>query len=376
MLLSKKELGLEFPLTREYVYFNTAASGLVPQRTISCMQQFWQDAAYPYSLVASTRSRNGESTRQKMARFIGAGEDEVTFVTSTAHALSLVAACLPLGPKDEVLIPANEFPAVVYPFLHGQQTRGYSVKMLDWSEYGPSVEQIENAITPRTRVLALSWIQYLNGYTHDLALISEVCKKRGTILVVDAIQGLGAIPIDVKACGIDVMAAGSFKWLMAGTGLATLYVSRDVQPLLNPVMYNYKGNNTDALDPGFRLNLHPDIRKFELGSENHPGQRALGASVAFLESLGVQRISEHNSSLAQRIRLELIQLGYQVRTRQNEVSPIVTFSCGSREQDERLLAELEEHNVLTCLRGLGIRIAPHLYSTQEDVDRLVEVLTR
>ncbi len=371
-----EQISLQFSLTKKYAYFNTAATGLVPKTVAETMMKYWQQGAYPYGLEVEELVQDPNITRAKMAAFIGAKEHEVAFVTNTAQAMSLAAACLPLARGDEVLIPKREFPAVVYPFLHGARTRGFDVRMLEWKQYGPTADEIEQSITERTRLVCLSWVQYLNGYTNDLVAIGNICKRHGITLAVDAIQGLGSIPLDVKKAGIDILGAGSFKWLMAGTGIATLYVSEDILPNLNPVLFNYRGNMSDVEDPEYKLIYHQDIRKFDLGTDNQAGMIALGASLDFIQGIGIDRIHAHSRALAHRIRQALLEQGYTLNTRENEVSPIVAFSCGSGEEDERLLAKLKEQNIWTCIRGLGIRIAPHLYCTEEDVERLLSACKR
>jgi selenocysteine lyase/cysteine desulfurase len=340
------------------------------------MQDYWHRQAHPNGLGLPDSGPEGEGAEARMARFIGAFESEVTFVTNTSHAISIAATSLPLGPGDEVIIPEREFPAVVYPFLYAAGLRGFAVRFARWRGYGPSPEDLEASMTTNTKVLCMSWVQYQNGYTHDLSKISKMCRQRGVRLVVDAIQGLGIVPLDVKTAGVDILGAGSYKWLMAGTGIATLYVRREVLPEVVPTLFSYRGTRRDVEDPEYKLDIRDDIGKFDLGAGNMPGLAALRASLDFIESIGVPRISGHARALAKRVNEGLRNLGYQVNTREGEQSPIVAFSTGNRPDDEELLSRLKQNHVWTCIRGLGIRIAPHIYCTEEDVELLLAACKR
>jgi len=364
MLSSKINMHEEFPLTSRCSYLNTAARGLVPRRTIEAMQAYWAKAGSPAEQPEST-------ARETVADFIGAAPEEVMMVPNTSYGLSVAAAALPLERGAEVLIPAWEFPSVPYAFLNEAQHRDLVVRFVEWDQYGPTLEQIEDAFTDRTRVLALSWVQYLNGYTHDLAALSAMCRRHGAFLVVDAIQGLGSVPLDVRADGIDVLSAGSYKWLLAGSGAGVFYVRKEILPQLQPRIANFRGMDVHIEDPEYRLAFRDGVGKFKLGSRNRPGEYALETSIKFIMSVGVERIHEHTRKLANLLAEGLRSSGYKVNTRPGEIAPIVAFTTGSREGDEELLGELNKRGVIGAIRGLGIRLGVHLYTTEEDIARVL-----
>lgn len=372
-MLDRDELRLQFPLTREYAYFNTAATGLVPQATVEAMKDYWETTPYPYGL-GGEQDEEQPDTKKLAAELLGADESEVGFVQNTSQGLSIAAASLPLSPGDEVVIPAREFPSVAYPFLYEAERRDLEVRFVEWEGYGPTAAQLEAALTSRTRVLALSWVQYLNGYTHDLKAVGELCAKNDVYLVVDAIQGLGAVPINLSELKVAVLASGAFKWLLAGKGSGLVYVNSDVVQSMDPGYANYRGFDADLEEEGYPLDMHEDVRRFSLGTPNEPGVRALGSSLEFLLEVGIEELNQHVTGLAERIKHTVKERGYTLHTRMEESSPIVAFTTGTTRRDEALLEELKEHKVWACIRGLGLRLSPHLYCTEEAVELVLDLL--
>ncbi len=366
----------QFPHRDECTYLNSATAGLVPADTMKAMSQFWQSAARgaPSKEDASREMIGVEHVRERTARLLGAAAEEVTFTSSTTHGLAIAATSLPLGSGDEVLIPEMEFPSVVYPFLNAAERRGFRVKLLNWEGYGPDLARIESQISGRTRALCLSWVQYQNGYTHDLARLGKLCRERDIFLIVDAIQGLGAIPLNLDGLQVDVVASGTFKWLMSGRGLGILYIRRALTEEMKPALAGYRGVTREVEDPDYHLELLDDVRRFDLGAPNEPGLIALGHSLGVLQQIGVDNVHERASRVAERVRRGAKERGYRINTRDEEVSPIVALSTGTRQTDNALLAHLQQNGISTCIRGMGLRIAPHFYCTEDDADKLLSLL--
>ncbi len=363
----------QFPLTGEYAYLNSAVRGLVPAATIDAMSDYWRRAAHPHGLGLEEKPKQIDA-RARAARLLGVARGEVDFVSSTTHGLAVAATSLPLGPGDEVLIPEMEFPSVVYPFLNEAQRRGFTVRLLGWEGCGPDLDLIESAMTEHTRALCLSWVQYQNGYTHDLETLGKLCRDRNVFLVVDAIQGLGAVPLDLGRVHVDVLTAGTFKWLMSGTGLALLYVRSGLVQELTPGFAGYTGVAREVEDPDYRLQFRDDIERFNLGSANEPGMTALYHSLGLIEEVGIGTIYAGARHLADLVHDGARDKGYTVNSRENEIAPIVALTTGCRERDAELLDRLEAERVCTCIRRMGIRIAPHFYCSEDDVQRLLALL--
>ncbi|MFO8060679.1 MAG: aminotransferase class V-fold PLP-dependent enzyme [Bacillota bacterium] len=373
-MMTEEERRRQFPLVEQYAYFNTAATGLVPTRTIEAMKRYWEAGGHPYGLGLDDPPQLSEDPRTRMARFIGASRKEVNFVSSTTHGLSIAATSFPLGAGDEVLIPEREFPSVVYPFLNQAEIRGFAVRFVPWEGCGPDLEVLASAMSERTRMLCISWVQYQNGYTQDLEALGKLCRDRGVYLVVDVIQGLGAVPLNVDGLGVDLLTGGTFKWLMAGPGNALLYIRRELIEELIPAFAGYLGVTSEVEDPCYKLEFRDDIERFNLGSTNDPAITALFHSLGMIEELGIDEVNAHVRRIAARVREGALERGYIVNTREDEMSPIVAVTTGNRREDEVLLRHLQDSGVYTCIRGMGLRLAPHFYCSDEDVDRLLDLL--
>ncbi len=373
-VIGEEERRRQFPVTEQYAYFNSAATGLVPVRTIEAMKEYWTAGAHPYGVGLDEPHQLSEDPRARMARFVGASREEVNFVSSTTHGLSIAATSFPLGPGDEVLIPEREFPAVVYPLLNQAELGGFDVRFVAWDGCGPGLEQLSSAMSERTRMLCLSWVQYQNGYTHDLRALGALCRERDIFLVVDAIQGLGAIPLNLEGLGVDLLTAGTFKWLMSGPGNALLYVRRERIEQMRPAFAGYLAMTAEVEDPCYRLEFCDDIERFSLGSTNDPGITALFHSLGLIEELGIAEINAHARRVARRVWEGAFEKGYIVNTREDEASPIVAVSTGDGGRDEELLARLQANGVSTCIRGMGLRLACHFYNSDDDAERLLDLL--
>ena len=373
-VIASEERRRQFPLTEHYAYFNNAATGIVPVRTIEAMKEHWQTGAHPYGLGLDEPPQLSEEPRDRVARFIGASREEVNFVSSTTHGLSIAATSFPLGPGDEVLIPEREFPSVVYPFLNQAEVRGFDVRFVAWEGFGPSLDELSSAMSERTRMLCISWVQYQNGHTRDLQALGELCRERDIFLVVDAIQGLGAIPLDVEGLGVDLLTAGTYKWLLSGPGNALLYVRRERIEHMRPAFAGYLAMTREVEDPCYQLEFRKDVERFNLGSANDAGIIALFHSLGLIEELGIAEINAHTRCLSRKLREGAIERGYIVNTREDEMSPIVAVTTGDLQRDEELLAHLMANRVHTCIRGMGLRLAPHFYCSDDDVQRLLALL--
>jgi len=363
----------EFPVVEQQLYFNHAGVAPTSQRVARAVHEWTEDL-----LRHGVRHERGweartEDTRRLAARIIGASPEEIAFVRNTSHGLGLVAEGLDWRPGDEVAVAASiEYPSNVYPWLH-LRDRGVVMREIAPREGGLTPEAVAAALTPRTRLVALSSVQFASGYRTDLEAIGALCERSGVLLCVDGIQSVGCLQVDVKKCRIHFLSADSHKWMIGISGIGFLYVDRDVLPRVRPVLVGWR-STTDAWNFNrSHFELRPDATKFEEGSHNYCGTYALGAALGLLLEVGMENVEARIRELLAHLDGELRALGCETGPSPEHRAGILTF-LPPRGEVRALASYLSERNVSFSLRRGRIRISPHFYNQPEELDRLVELV--
>jgi selenocysteine lyase/cysteine desulfurase len=384
-----------FPGLLGKVFLDAACVSLAPRPAVEAIQKFL-DLAMVCPAESSTAhhifmDEMREAARPQVARLINAHEDEIALVESTTHGLSLAARAVALEPGDRVLTCDLEFLEVAIPWVQ-QKKDGIEIDVVPNRNGEVLIEDIAARITPRTRVVALSSVQWTNGYRLDLAALSRLCRDRNLWLVVDAIQQLGAIPLDVRQTPVDILACGGHKWLNAPYGCGFLYVSRSAQPRLRPPMTGYlcvetpEGGwgryfETPSTTPVQDYRFISSARRYETGgTSNYPGAIGLAASLKMIHDLGHDRIAAHIHEITDHLIAGLQTLKINVVTplaRENR-SGIVTFSVGSAEQNSAFMRRLLERRILVSVRYTsnvgGVRVSCHFYNSKDDINTLLNAV--
>jgi selenocysteine lyase/cysteine desulfurase len=365
----------EFAVTEHFAYLNHAAVSALPRRSA----QRVADLAHLISRTGDRHwpDRNAEAERVRglAARLMGAREArEVCFAENTSTALSLVAEGLDWRTGDNVVGVDVEFPSNVYPWMQ-LADRGVEYRRIPERDGRLDLDELIAAIDERTRMVAISWVQYASGFRADLGRIGTACRERGAIFVVDVIQGLGALDLDVERDLVDVAAAAAHKWLLGPEGLALLYVSDRVVERLRPVRSGWRSmrNLFDWTD--LRIEWNEGAKRFESGTLNSFGIHALGGSLEILLEAGSRAIEERVLALADRAARGLAERGFDVLSsrRPGETSGIVMATHPRRSADE-LVNHLAERGVIVAPRAGRMRVAPHFYNTEAEVDRFLREL--
>ncbi len=321
-----------------------------------------------------------EEVRGLGARILGVVDPrDVALIPNTATGIGMVAAAYPWRPGDNVVLAACEYPANAYPW-YAQRRRGVEVRILE-SPLGPTLEAVAAAVDERTRVVAVSHVQFTSGFRADLAALGAFCRERGIHLVVDAIQSLGVLPVEAEAWGLAAVAAGGPKWLLAPFGVGLLYVERDLARQLQPPFWG-----PTSVEDFWRLLPHrpeelwPDARRLEPGTQNWLGIVGLRAALTLLLETGIDRIAAQALDLADRIREGGRALGLEVfgPVEGPHRSPIV---CLVHPRAEAVVTVLEERGIVVSARkGLDgtplIRVSPHGWNSREEVERFLEALAK
>jgi len=381
-----------FPGLLDKVFLDAACVSLAPRPAVEAVQMFL-DLAMVCPLDSSTAhhilmDEMRAAARPAAARLINAHEDEIALVESTTHGLTLAANSIPLEPGDRVLLSDLEFLQVAVPWIQ-KKKEGIEIDVIPNRNGEVLVEDFAERLTPRTRIITISTVQWTNGYRLDLAALSRLCHERGIWLVVDAIQQLGATPLDVRQTPVDILACGGHKWLNSPFGCGFLYIRRDVLPDLHPPLAGYLSIEdppggwgeyfqTPTTTPVKNYEFVNTARRFETGgTSNYPGAVGLAASLKLIHELGPHRIAEHIYALTDQLLAGLDRLGLKIvtpRARENR-SGIVTSSVGSAEENVKFMQRLLERKILVSVRYTsnvgGIRISCHFYNSQEDIDTLL-----
>ncbi|MEW6411228.1 MAG: aminotransferase class V-fold PLP-dependent enzyme [Candidatus Zixiibacteriota bacterium] len=318
-----------------------------------------------------------DKLRQDYAGLIGADKREVGVALSTTYGLNIAAFGLPLKEGDEVLVSDVEFPAAVYTFKGAAQARGFKVRFVESTDRFFDIEKFRKAITPRTRALVLSFVQYFNGFKNDLDQIGAICKEHDIVFVVDGIQGMGAEVIDVRKSQIDIFSSGCQKWMLAPQGCGFFYLSDDIRDRL--VHSNMSWLSADwnvEFTNLFRFDLpyFDSARRFEMGYYAVLNLLGMNASVEIFKSLGIDNIQQHNHELIDRLVNHMRANSFYSITSSMEGihrSSIFTFKCPRLDE---LHAILGKRGIKVVKREGSIRVSVHLYNNEEDIDRLIAVL--
>jgi selenocysteine lyase/cysteine desulfurase len=308
-----------------------------------------------------------EGLRVAAARLINANRSEIALVKNTSEGIAMVALGLDWKPGDRMVGFREEFPANYYPWKR-LEARGVAVT---WLSVTDPLEQIEAACRG-ARLLAISFVQFLSGYRAPLETIGEICRRNNCLLFVDAIQGLGAFPLDVRACRIDALAADGHKWLLGPEGCGILYIGQELQDRIEPVEFGWT-NFAGYADYASRdMTLRRNAGRYECGTLNTAGCFGLRAAIEFLLSVGLAEIAPAIEGLASRIASGVEALGYELLGERTPAtgSGIVSFRKPGVEAG-LIVRRLREAGISCAPRGGWVRASPHFYISPADIDRML-----
>ena len=360
----------QFPVANNLVYLNHAAVAPLCRRASEAMQGLAQDALDFGSAHYQDWMDTYEGLRVATARLINAKPGEIAIVKNTSEGIATVAAGISWKPGDIVVAFREEFPANYYPWKRLEE-RGVEVR---WLSISDELERVDHACQG-ARLLAVSFVQYLSGYRVDLNKIGEICARRGCFFLVDAIQGLGAFPIDVRAANIDALAADGHKWLLGPEGCGVLYVRKERLDEIEPVEFGWT-NVAKYYDYSSRdMTLRSDAGRYECGTLNTIGCYGLRASIEFLLDVGIENVAAAVEALGDRIHQGVTALGFEtLACRSQETGAgIVTFRKPGVES-QAIMRRLKDSGIVTAPRQGWVRTSPHFYIAPEEIDRMLAEL--
>lgn len=367
----------QFPITQEHIYLNHAGVAPIPIVT----RQALEEGAGMLTNLHGLGKAFGEllpSARMTVGQMINAKPDEIAFVQNTAEGMNLTAYSLPLQAGDNVLVCNQEYPAVSYPFMNLDQRIGIETRVLPHDHGGTTVELLDKHVDARTRVVAVSSVEFATGFRTDLKAIGEWCKARNIWHIVDGIQSLGVEPMDVKAFHIDVLASGGHKWMMIPMGQGFLYVAEERLEELHPPFSGAASvaNAGDFLN--YNLTPASGMRRYEIGVPNVLGIIGVNSSLNFLMSLGIENIDAWTLRLTDLLLNGLDRLGYQpiINRAPERRSAIVLFNAPAGGDNAVVEQKLKAVSVDYAVRGGAIRLSPHCYNNEEEIERVIAALAQ
>ncbi|MGH7530562.1 MAG: aminotransferase class V-fold PLP-dependent enzyme [Gemmatimonadales bacterium] len=367
----------EFPWTADTIYFNHAAIGPIPERTRRALDEFTAKRTAPHLLPERELFGALAAARLGVAQLLNADPSEVALATNTGFGLHLAARALPLKPGDTVLLSDREFPANVYPWLLLQQ-QGITVELArcrpeGWPDEDHLLERLRD---PAVRVLAISFVQFSNGYRADLKTLGDACRANGTYLVVDGIQGIGNSVLDLRETPVDILACGGQKWLLSPWGSGFVYVRKELIPTLEPAITGwmaFEGTDDFSRLTEYNPTFRADARRFEMVTLPFQDFVGMTASLGLLLEIGIDDIAEVTRTAHQPVIRWAQERGVRIASPLQERHRSAILCIAPPKAVEAYHA-IKRARVVCSLREGSIRLAPHFYNTVEEMERVVEVL--
>lgn len=370
---------VEFPVVEERTYLISASLGPLSRRSRALAQKhldLWGRLG-PEELWLEHGLPRLQQCREQFAALVGADPDEIAIVPSVSAGLSSIASCLDLATRPKVVLSALDFPTNHYVW-RAQERAGAKLDVVP-SPDGIRIDEDEvvRRVDERTVIVNTNRVLFESSWIMDLPPIVDAAHSRGAYVLVDDFHGTGVVPLDVHSLGIDFLLSGALKWLCGGQGIAFLYCRRDLVERMEPRVVGWFGT-VDPFDfDRSRLRLLPDARRFETGTYALPQAWTAAGGLEIILEVGVETIRERNQELTRGIIARADESGLEVlspRADDRRGGLVRVRVPGGRAAAERMLHALFVRDVVLDQRGDALRISPHFFNTEADLDRCFEMI--
>jgi len=359
----------QFPVTKSKVFLNHAAQSPLPKPIADAVRKCIDD----FSNFGETSAEWLDCGKPLFAKLIGAKPEEIALVENTSVGLNIAANALHYTKGSKIVTTDLEYPSVVYPWLRKSLcVKVHYVKNVDGKI---SLEDIEKAVDDKTVALAVSHVEYVNGFRHDLRALSEIAHKHGACLIVDAIQSAGTMPIDVKRDDVDFLATACYKWLLSPPGAGYLYVKKELIEKVEPSFVGWASVKPQVFETVdfwdiWKLNLSETASRFEVGSPSIVNFLGAKEAIRMLLSFGIENVQKRILELTEYLIKAVEAFGLKLQTPKEGQyrSGIVNFKI---DKPKEKAENLKQKGIIVSARANGIRVSPHFYNTEEEIDQLI-----
>jgi cysteine desulfurase/selenocysteine lyase len=361
----------DFPALGDYTFLNTAYIGLISQPVVDAAHD-WTEARARHTYGVGQMEGKKRECRKLFAEMVGASDEEIGFLTSTSEGENVVVNSLDFKPGDNVVFDDLVYPSTPIIYRKLQQTRGVEMRVVKSKDGAGRVEDFAKLVDQRTRIISVAWVSNISGQRHDMKGLADLAHSHGAYLYADAVQFMGTAPVDVRALGVDFFTTGTYKWIMAGFGLAPFYVRRELMDRIEPANVGWM---VEKSLPNYGYQPYRTARKFEYASPSYGEFYELLAALAYLKRVGLDRIEAQSVGLAHQLRAGLVDRGFKIQTPEANRSSIVSFFVNKNPKDvqaildaERIKVSVHEDTPLTRLR-----VAPAFFNNAEEIKRFLTV---
>jgi selenocysteine lyase/cysteine desulfurase len=369
------QLRRQMPVADHWAFFNHAATSPIPNGARRAIIDYADEAAREGGMAWGRWNQRQHEVRALAAKLINANADEIAIVRSTTEGINLVAEGLDWRAGDNIVTLADEFPSNVYPWMN-QQFRGVEYRRVPVDGGRVDLNRLDAACDSRTRIITLSWVGYVSGWRIDVDAVAEIAHRHGALFFLDAIQALGVFPLDVSKSAVDFLAADGHKWMLGPEGAGIFYIRRQHLDRLRPVGVGWN-SVAHAFDYSrIELNYRRTAERYEGGAQTHAAATGFGASLELLLGYGPQALGERILAVTDHAveRLESLEARfYTVRDNRRHCSGIVTFELPGIDSETARRHCMQHRVALSCRSGM-LRISPHAYNDESDLDRLIDAL--
>ena len=366
----------DFPALREFTFLNTAYTGLISQAVVDAARE-WTETRARRGYTVGEMLAKADEVRKLYGGMFGAGEDEIAFLSSTTEGENIVVNSLDFKAGDNVVYDDLVYPSTPVIYQRLAETKGVEIRVVKSRNGAAPVEDFKKLVDGRTRLISVAWINNNSGYRHDMKALAALAHSHGAYLYSDAVQFMGTGPVDLRAENVDFCTSGTYKWLMAGFGVAVFYVRRELLDKIN-------SPNVGWRSPAGRQ--QKNAKKFEYATLSFGDIYELSAALKYLQRIGLDKIEARSQTLVKRFRSGLAERRIQIATPEHTRSPIVSFYIRKRQAEaakildaERVKVSLQEVAPAESA-GAGpitrVRVAIAFFNNEADVDRMLEVAAK
>ena len=359
----------DFDVVRSGLYLNSAYIAPVPRQVAAVAREF-AERKVSKPIPLDEMLRKTDEVRAQFARLVHAEPAEVGFLFSTSEGENIVSAALDLQPGDNIVVDELHYNTTFVLYRHLESTRGITLRIVKHRDGRVGADDFARAVDRRTRLVSVAWVSHQNGFRHEMRPIADLAHDHGALFYTDAVQALGMFPADVRAAGIDFMTSGTYKWLLGGFGVAPFFVRRE---LVDRIRVDRLGAlHVEKELPDHRYEIYKTAKKFEYATLPFAEVYQLGAGLAYLEKVGIDRIEQHTVALARELRDGLAALGFDLFTPAGNGSSIVSLRL--RKNQARARDVLDKAGVQVSYRegGSMIRVSPALFNTRGEIRQFLD----